>query len=141
MDIFIAIFLLQECNSVFGAYGIDVNYRHLSLVADYMTATGSVRAFNRMAMNTNSSPFQKMSFETSMNFYKDAVLSGKRLSYCFISISEFLENLYDLVIDVMTYAVSGASDTIRSPSARLVVGERIGLGTGLFSLRQKAAFS
>lgn len=32
--------LINEVKSVFGAYGIDVNPRHLSLTADYMTYTG-----------------------------------------------------------------------------------------------------
>ncbi|OQV18278.1 DNA-directed RNA polymerase I subunit RPA1 [Hypsibius exemplaris] len=97
--------VIRECVRVFGAYGIDVNYRHLSLIADYMSQNGSIRAFNRMALTTNASPFQKMSFETSMNFYRDAVISG-------------------------------TPDTIKSPSAQLVVGERLNIGTGLFSLRQ-----
>lgn len=65
---------------MFGAYGIDVNYRHLSLVADYMTVDGSVKAFNRLALASNASPFQKMSFETSMNFYRDAVINGELLA-------------------------------------------------------------
>ena len=29
--------IIQECVSVFGAYGISVNPRHLGLIADYMT--------------------------------------------------------------------------------------------------------
>ena len=65
----------QECNSVFSAYGIDVNHRHLSLISDYMSSSGHIRAFNRMALTANGSPFQKMSFETSMNFYRDAVIT------------------------------------------------------------------
>uniref|UniRef100_A0AC34G313 DNA-directed RNA polymerase n=1 Tax=Panagrolaimus sp. ES5 TaxID=591445 RepID=A0AC34G313_9BILA len=37
-------------NNVFGVYGIDVNPRHLTLVADYMTFTGSIAPFSRTAM-------------------------------------------------------------------------------------------
>ena len=33
--------IVLEINSVFGAYGIDVNPRHLSLVADFMTKSGT----------------------------------------------------------------------------------------------------
>jgi DNA-directed RNA polymerase I subunit RPA1 len=52
-------------NNVFGVYGIEVNPRHLTLTADYMTFTGCVQAFNRGAMAHASSPLQKMTFETS----------------------------------------------------------------------------
>ena len=39
--------LLQEMNSVFGVYGIEVSKRHLSLTADHMTFTGEIAPFNR----------------------------------------------------------------------------------------------
>lgn len=29
--------IVNECKGVFGAYGIEVNPRHLGLIADYMT--------------------------------------------------------------------------------------------------------
>ena len=53
-----------------------MDYRHLSLVADYMTYEGSYKAFNRIGLETNSSPLQKMSFETTMHFLKSATISG-----------------------------------------------------------------
>ena len=61
---------------MFRVYGIDVDYRHLSLIADYMTFEGSYKPFNRTGMEANSSPFQKMSFETTMHFLKSATLNG-----------------------------------------------------------------
>ena len=39
--------LVKEISSVFGAYGIDVDARHLTLIAEYMTQHGNYRAFNR----------------------------------------------------------------------------------------------
>ena len=36
-----------QIQGVFGVYGIDVNPRHLSLIADFMTRTGSYLAMNR----------------------------------------------------------------------------------------------
>ena len=39
--------LVKEINSVFGAYGIKVDGRHLSLLADYVTQHGVYRPFNR----------------------------------------------------------------------------------------------
>lgn len=57
-------------------YGIQVDYRHLSLIADYMTFDGSYKAFNRYGLESNTSPFQKMSFETTMKFLKNATVNG-----------------------------------------------------------------
>ena len=68
--------VFQEVRDVFAAYGIGVDYRHLSLTADYMTFEGEYKAFNRIGINSNPSPFQKMSFETTMSFLKTAVISG-----------------------------------------------------------------
>jgi DNA-directed RNA polymerase I subunit RPA1 len=62
---------------VFAAYGIVVDYRHLSLIADYMTYEGSYKALNRIGIESNASPLQKMTFETTMHFLKTAVLSGR----------------------------------------------------------------
>ena len=62
---------------MFAAYGIVVDYRHLSLLADYMTFEGVYKPFNRMALETSSSPLQQMSFETTMHFLVKAALQGK----------------------------------------------------------------
>lgn len=64
--------IIKEVQAVFAAYGIEVDYRHLSLIADYMTFEGSYKPFNRMAMETNPSPLQKMSFEQTMKFLVDS---------------------------------------------------------------------
>ncbi|CAH3130589.1 unnamed protein product [Porites lobata] len=66
----------QELKNVFSAYGIQVDPRHLSLVSDYMTYEGTIKAFNRIGIESNASPFQKMSFETTTHFLRGAVLSG-----------------------------------------------------------------
>jgi DNA-directed RNA polymerase I subunit RPA1 len=39
--------LISEIKEVFGAYGIKVDPRHLSLIADYVTQHGVYRPFNR----------------------------------------------------------------------------------------------
>ena len=62
---------------MFGVYGIEVDPRHLSLVADYMTFDGQYRAFNRIHMGNNASPLQQMSFETTCSLMKNAALMGK----------------------------------------------------------------
>lgn len=60
--------LVEEVRSIFKMYGIEVNYRHLSLIGDFMTFNGDYRAFNRIGMEESSSPFLKMSFETTMKY-------------------------------------------------------------------------
>ena len=70
--------IIQEIRGVFEVYGIDVDYRHLSLVADFMTHNGTYRPFNRIGMGDSNSPFLKASFETSTAFLTDACL-GQQL--------------------------------------------------------------
>ncbi len=64
--------IIKEIQNVFGHYGISVDGRHLALIADYMTHMGGYRPFNRGGISEHSSPFLKMSFETSMNFLSAA---------------------------------------------------------------------
>ncbi|KAI6183947.1 DNA-directed RNA polymerase subunit [Aphelenchoides bicaudatus] len=66
--------IVKEMNNVFGVYGIEVNPRHLTLVADHMTNTGSIQPFSRGAMNINASPLQKMTYETTLKFMRDAIV-------------------------------------------------------------------
>ncbi|KAI8463429.1 MAG: hypothetical protein J3K34DRAFT_526989 [Monoraphidium minutum] len=68
--------ILREVSAVFGAYGIGVDARHLSLIADFMTHTGGYRPCNRMGIDSCTSPLLKMSFETAARFLTDASLSG-----------------------------------------------------------------
>lgn len=65
-------------NNVFGVYGIEVNPRHLTLTADYMTFTGAILAFNRGAMEQSSSPLQKITFETTVAFMQKAIIEGEK---------------------------------------------------------------
>ncbi|CAD5211450.1 unnamed protein product [Bursaphelenchus okinawaensis] len=68
--------IFKEMNNVFGVYGIEVNPRHLTLVADHMTSLGSVQPFSRGAMVNNSSPLQKMTYETTLKFMRDTIIQG-----------------------------------------------------------------
>lgn len=68
--------IIQELVVVFKANGIPVNIRHLSLISDYMTNEGSYRGFNRQSMDSTPSPFQKMTFETSIKFLTESSLNG-----------------------------------------------------------------
>lgn len=68
----------KEIKDVFAVYGIEVDPRHLSLVADYMCFEGTYRALNRYGIQSSSSPLQQMTFETSYKFLKDATLAGAK---------------------------------------------------------------
>ncbi|XP_077214537.1 nuclear RNA polymerase A1 [Tasmannia lanceolata] len=98
--------IINEVKGVFHHYGISVNIRHLTLIADYMTADGGYRPMNRYGMaDTSTSPFCKMSFETATRFIVEAALHGE------------LERL-------------------ESPSARICLGLPVKVGTGCFDLLQ-----
>lgn len=66
----------REMANVFAVYGIQVDPRHLSLIADYMTYSGSIRGMNRMSMEASASPFQQMSFESTLRYLKWATILG-----------------------------------------------------------------
>ncbi|KAL4241893.1 DNA-directed RNA polymerase subunit [Abortiporus biennis] len=68
--------ILREIGGVFDVYKIDVDPRHLELIADYMTFEGGYKPFNRMGISTNPSPLLKASYETTAAFLSDATLHG-----------------------------------------------------------------
>eukprot|EP00208_Stichococcus_sp_RCC1054_P004326 CAMPEP_0206143018 /NCGR_PEP_ID=MMETSP1473-20131121/19032_1 /ASSEMBLY_ACC=CAM_ASM_001109 /TAXON_ID=1461547 /ORGANISM="Stichococcus sp, Strain RCC1054" /LENGTH=1731 /DNA_ID=CAMNT_0053538243 /DNA_START=203 /DNA_END=5398 /DNA_ORIENTATION=- len=70
--------LLAEVTRVFGVYGIAVDKRHLSLLADFMTHQGGYRACSRLGIDSNASPFLKITFETATAFLTEAVLRGSQ---------------------------------------------------------------
>ncbi|KAJ2849957.1 hypothetical protein IWW36_002266 [Coemansia brasiliensis] len=68
--------IVREIGNVFGAYKIDIDKRHLSLVADYMTFEGGFKPFNRIGLSSSPSPFAKMSFESTCTFLQEATVYG-----------------------------------------------------------------
>ncbi|XP_048138660.1 DNA-directed RNA polymerase I subunit 1 isoform X2 [Rhodamnia argentea] len=99
--------IIREVQNVFGSYGISVDIRHLTLIADFMTHTGGYRPMNRLGGIAESlSPFSKMSFETASKFIVDA-------------------------------AYHGVVDKLETPSARICLGLPVKMGTGSFDLLQK----
>lgn len=66
----------KEIKDVFAVYGIAVDPRHLSLVADYMCFEGVYKPLNRFGIRSSSSPLQQMTFETSFQFLKQAIMMG-----------------------------------------------------------------
>ncbi|XP_066149248.1 DNA-directed RNA polymerase I subunit RPA1 isoform X2 [Euwallacea fornicatus] len=70
--------IVKEVKDVFNVYGIKVDPRHLSLIADYMTTTGTFQPMSRKGMENSSSPLQQMSFESSLQFLKAATIKGRQ---------------------------------------------------------------
>lgn len=68
--------IVKEVKNVFAVYGIEVDPRHLSLIADYMTFDGTYKPCNRSGMESSASPIQQMSFETTMKFLNSVTLTG-----------------------------------------------------------------
>lgn len=68
--------IIQELAGVFGGHSINVDNRHLNLIADHMTRGGGFTPFNRNGLKGSVSPFMKMSFETTVGFLNDAVMDG-----------------------------------------------------------------
>lgn len=98
--------IINEVKGVFGAYGIHVNHRHLSLIADFMTLPGWYRSMNRLGMDKFcTSPFGKMTFETATKFIVQAALHGE-------------------------------VDNLEAPSASVSLGQPMKMGTGCFDLLQ-----
>lgn len=96
--------IVREMSDVFEGHSISVDNRHLNLIGDVMTQSGSFRAFNRNGLvKDSSSPFAKMSFETTVGYLREAVIER-----------DF--------------------DNLRSPSSRIVVGRAGLVGTGAFDV-------
>lgn len=68
--------IVKEIKGVFDVYGIAVAWHHLYLIADYMTFEGGFKPFNRIGLDVSSSPFLKMTYESTVNFLKTSSLDG-----------------------------------------------------------------
>lgn len=95
--------IVNEINNVFSTYAIVVSLRHLDLIGDMMTREGTYLAFNRQGIDSLTSAFMKMSYETTCQFLTKAVLDGER-------------------------------EDLESPSARIVMGKLLNVGTGSFDV-------
>jgi DNA-directed RNA polymerase I subunit RPA1 len=69
--------IVNQIRGVFAVYGISIDNRHLSLIADYMTFDGNFKPMNRIGMSDASSAFLQMSFETTANFMVEAALTER----------------------------------------------------------------
>jgi DNA-directed RNA polymerase I subunit RPA1 len=69
--------IVKEVQNVFKVYGITVDPRHLSLIADYMTFDGTIKPLNRKGIESSASTFQQVSFESALSFLKNAAMQGR----------------------------------------------------------------
>lgn len=98
--------IIKEVKAVFEPFGINVNRRHLSLVAEFMTSGGDYRAMSSMGMaQFCTSPFGKMTFEQATRFITEAAFYGE-------------------------------ADNLNGPSATISLGKPAKTGTGCFGLLQ-----
>ncbi|EGV63759.1 DNA-directed RNA polymerase subunit [Yamadazyma tenuis] len=70
--------IVREINNVFERYAINVSSRHLDLIGDMMTREGTYLAFNRQGIDSSTSAFMKMSYETTCQFITKSVLNGDK---------------------------------------------------------------
>lgn len=66
---------------MFRSYSIDVSSRHLRLIADFLTFSGSVAAFNRHSMKNHPSPVQRASYETALTVLNEMMVHGTTRSF------------------------------------------------------------
>jgi len=96
--------LIKEALGVLEEQGLDVDIRHIMLVADIMTATGEVRQIGRHGISgAKSSVLARAAFEITVPNIVDA-------------------------------AIKGEADPLRGVTENVIVGQSIPIGTGLVNL-------
>jgi DNA-directed RNA polymerase II subunit RPB1 len=96
----------KEMNTVLQLYGLYVNYRHLALLCDVMTAKGHLMAITRHGINRqDTGALMRCSFEEAV----------------------------DVLMDAASHA---EVDLMRGVSENIIMGKLPRLGTGKQSLRQ-----
>ena len=96
--------IVRELKQVLDEQGLDVDIRHLMIVADMMTLNGSVKQVGRHGVvRLKESPLARAAFEISVQTLIDA-------------------------------AVRGEVDHLRGNVERIIIGKEVKIGTGLVSL-------
>lgn len=71
--------IINEIKAVIDSQGLEINERHLDLIADAMTASGIVKGVTRMGIiSEKSSVFARAAFETPDKQFINATIQGKR---------------------------------------------------------------
>ena len=71
--------IIDEINKVIDTQGLDINIRHLLLVADAMTNTGEIKGITRMGIIAQkSSILARATFETPIKQFVNATIKGSK---------------------------------------------------------------
>ncbi|MBT4166124.1 DNA-directed RNA polymerase subunit A' [archaeon] len=71
--------IIKEINKVIVSQGLDINRRHLTLIADAMTSNGAVKGITRMGIiSEKSSILARASFETPVKQFVNASLKDNK---------------------------------------------------------------
>ncbi len=71
--------IIREISNVLKGQGMDINIRHLDLVADAMTSSGVIKGVTRMGIiSKKSSIFARAAFETPDKQFVNATIQGKK---------------------------------------------------------------
>ncbi len=96
--------IIQEANNTLSEQGLNVDLRHIMIVADVMTADGSVKAIGRHGVSgEKSSVLSRAAFEITVNHL---LLASQR----------------------------GESDNLNGVAENIIVGQPVNLGTGAVEL-------
>jgi len=100
--------LIKEASAVLEEQGLDVDLRHIMLVADIMTATGDIRQIGRHGVSgEKASVLARAAFEITIPNIVDA-------------------------------AVRGESDNLKGVTENVIVGQSVPIGTGLVDIYMSA---
>lgn len=71
--------IIDEIKKVLTSQGLDIDYRHLTLIADSMTASGVVKGVTRVGIiSDKNSVLARASFETPVKHFVNATRTGKK---------------------------------------------------------------
>ncbi|MGQ9460174.1 MAG: DNA-directed RNA polymerase subunit A' [Candidatus Bathyarchaeaceae archaeon] len=102
--------IIKEAMGVLEEQGLDVDIRHVTLVADIMTSNGDVRQIGRHGISgEKSSVLARAAFEIT-------------------------------VPNIVEAAIRGESDPLRGVTENVIVGQSIPIGTGLVDLYMSSAY-
>ena len=97
--------IIKELYLTISEAGSDVNYQHISLLADFMTHNGVLTSINRHGINKlNNDVLARASFEETLELFLNAATFGER-------------------------------DTISSVSSNIVMGKLAPVGSGLCDIK------
>jgi len=100
--------LIKEASAVLEEQGLDVDLRHIMLVADIMTVTGEIRQIGRHGVSgEKASVLARAAFEITIPNIVDAAIRGK-------------------------------SDNLKGVTENVIVGQSVPIGTGLVDIYMSA---